>query len=145
MQNILRASIEFNFGRQKYFSKQELIVGKEAFAREFKTLHLDLGRQVGKTTAIKELSRPNDLIIVHNRATIDCSYRGFDNVIAPHQLDNLIFSHRIGYTRRNPLRFGYVWIDEPLMCEKSMYSFGNSLISLLTSEIEADLFIKLGE
>lgn len=55
--------------RMHLHASHEHMMSDEHFAREFKTLHFDIGRQVGKTSLILELARPSDMIVVHNRAT----------------------------------------------------------------------------
>lgn len=80
------------------------------FAREFCTVHLDVGRQVGKTTYIKERAVEGDVIISASMERKLNAYRGARaDVFAPYHLDNPHFL----MSRRGRHRPSFIYVDEP--------------------------------
>jgi len=119
--------------RMHLHASHEHMMSDEHFAREFKTLHFDIGRQVGKTSLILELARPSDMIVVHNRATQHrlLQIRGAcrASIVTPTEVEPYRIYRNLGDS--------YVWIDEPSV-------IGNA-VDMLYQRIRAGLFIKLGE
>ena len=117
-----------------------------AYMKEFRTIHINAGRQTGKTQAMLHLARPRDLIIVHNLDNADRLRSHNQNCLAP------IMSVRelIIFSQRQDIICDYVWLDEPEQCMKyQVYSshsyFNTTLESLIYNKIKANLIIKLGQ
>lgn len=116
------------------FNGLEGHLGQRAFNREFKTIHINIGRRVGKTFAIGSLAKLGDLIIVHNVGTKDRMIHDYPRCNAGIcTISDLI--ENLSVTQK----FDYIWIDEPNLCEN--YKDINSIYDIL----DANLFIKLGE
>lgn len=139
MIELIRHAIAANLvSRQKLPEYVEKSVGQNEFASDFKTIHLNVGRRTGKSTAIMTLARKSDLIVVHNE---DSKRRlKYEN---PHCLATFNSIHdvvlgSIGLRGNIPARtFDYVWIDEPNLCDYD--------INLIYEHTRANLYIKLGE
>ena len=100
------------------------------FAKEFKTIHMNMGRQTGKTSLMLDLARPTDLIIVPTMAMVDSLYHRSGTCRAQIVTFSSVF-------RRRFHNVGYAWVDEPSLYGKDF--------NFLYSHIDAELFIKLGE
>jgi len=109
-----------------------------AYSREFKTIHLNIGRGAGKTTVIESLARPSDCLIVHNCRTME-TLRRYRKFVCPiNTIEGVILSAN---TLRGPIvkKYNWVWIDEPNLCDDM------ADINRIYEIIDADLFIMLGE
>lgn len=108
------------------------------YNREYKTIHLNIGRQSGKTYSMMQLARRGDLIIVHNEDTRRRLIQNYPNCLA-----EIITTGGIGRTYgyatfayRTQHSFDRVWVDEP--------SLHNVRELHLVWELTSKLFILLG-
>lgn len=125
-------------------SVMDRCMSRQNFNREFRTIHVNFGRRTGKTQTIAALSRPTDLVIVHNEET----KKHFPRCNA----EVKTISEVIRHIQPSPWRtscscrcseyvkkYEYVWIDEPALCMKFLDSYKAFY------ELDAQLFIMLGE
>ena len=113
------------------------IMSPERYARDFKTIHLNVGRGSGKTSAIEALARPTDLLIVHNYNTAE-TLRSRNFICPINTIEGVLMSANT-LRGRNVKKYHWVWIDEPNLCDNVVD------INKIYETVEADLFIKLGE
>lgn len=66
--NIFDQAIEFNRELIAERNSQKAMLGEVTFAKEYATVSLDLGRQVGKTMAIARRAKPTDIVFSYNSA-----------------------------------------------------------------------------
>lgn len=87
-------------------------LGQSNFVREFGTVHINIGRRVGKTTWIKNNARACDLIIVPNvRCKEPYYYKASDvKTVSELELEDDPF---------NLTNYNWIFIDEPALCGKS--------------------------
>lgn len=120
--------------RMRLHASHEHMMSPEHFAREFRTIHFNIGRIVGKTSLILEMARPSDLIIVHNRERQlqlhhdrgDCRA----HIASIHDVTSPM------YHQYMDIHDSYVWIDEPGLMKD---------VNMVYSRVRAGLYIKLGE
>jgi len=126
---IIKQLVTLNYNYRD--ASDESCLSECEYRREFKTVRVNPGRKTGKTTAIKELARPRDLIIVPNRCIsqvmrleghIPCEITTIDEC-AP--------------SRMALFRFNWVFVDEP--------KAGRVNINYVYETIDADIYIILGE
>lgn len=112
------------------FSKQNRMLYKEhfgsiqetmhaaAFAREFCTVHLDMGRRTGKTTYIKQHAGPDDVTIVMTAETRRREFVSvWGEVFAAHEVaDDRFWMSRRGKSLGSPSNI--VYIDEPELVQR---------------------------
>jgi len=137
MIELINAAITANLQQRVKNESRRSFLDPAIYARECKTVHINIGRQTGKTTAIAQLCRANDLIVFSNTNIADMfrhannNVSRFATVVTINQLRNMFNTHN--------LCFDYVWIDEPNMCENKVDT------NLIYEYVAADLFVKLGE
>lgn len=113
------------------------------YAREYCTIHLNIGRQSGKTTYIIENATKNDLIVVCNRAMhdyiLDQSWHKqgraptLNIFVASAHIDNLLGRE-----------FQTIYVDEPTHCFEKIKRM--KLYEATASKVvENQTFILLGE
>lgn len=138
MKHLILSAIELNLRLREINPETEKCFEMVRFAREMKTIHINVGRKSLKSSTIALLSRPSDLIIVHDQnakhnfihnspcccSTIKC----IDEVVS--SADTL--------RGRIVKKYDYVWIDEPELCEDHKDT------NILYKVLSANLFIKLG-
>lgn len=108
------------------------------YSREYKTVHINIGRCTGKTHAIMTLSRKNDLVIAHTEQTKSHLLRTYPEFLGT--IETISTIHRRVFDRpNNRTSYDYVWIDEPRLIEK----FGS--IGDIYRYAHANIYIKLGE
>ena len=83
--NIFEQAIEFNKGLIEERISQKQYIGEVGFAKEYATVRLGLGRQIGKTTAIARRAKSTDIVFSYNLAcsknmTERLAYWGFQHV-----------------------------------------------------------------
>lgn len=109
------------------------------YAKEFKTIHINIGRRSGKTHLIMSTARENDLVIVssyiHKMQLLEC-FPYFLGTIQ--SMPEIILSAYGLRGKVKPIVCDRVWIDEPALCEQ--YNNGSSI----HERIDANLYIKLG-
>jgi hypothetical protein len=66
--NIFEQAIEFNKELIEERASQKAALGEVAFAKEYATVSLGLGRQIGKTMAIARRAKPTDIVFSYNLA-----------------------------------------------------------------------------
>lgn len=118
--------------RFKLHPSCENMISPASFAREFKTIHLNVGRQTGKTSMMMELARPSDLIVTSTLSMLDHLYQIRGKCRA-----EIVTVSSLRYVRYRDLGNSWVWMDEP--------SFFNGSINEVYNRVQAGLYIKLGE
>lgn len=133
LHKLINDVIKGNFATQQMFShlKRELSIVE--FAREYKTVHINIGRQTGKTSTIMSMARPGDVVVVYNDVYVRQLLSEYNHVQIC-TVDDIIRSQTSG--GRFIKKYNYVWIDEPGLIENINYIY---------SYIDADIFIKIGE
>ena len=108
-------------------------MGSAGYVHEFRTIHVDMGRRVGKTRYIAKHSRYHDLIIV---PSWDCAerMRGYPGTVkVALELRDLPFL--------DLTKYHWIWVDEPSMCQ---HNYGRKDI-LSAAKVNGDtMIIKLG-
>ena len=142
MIELIRHSVKLNYNNRlnhlnDCMNRPDLIT-KTQHAREFKTIHINVGRRSGKTTAIESLARPTDLMIVHNYHTMKV-LNGRNNFICPINTVSGVVLASNGLKGKIIKKYDWVWIDEPSLCDDAVD------INEIYKTIDADLFILLGE
>ena len=64
--DILGKLIEANFALQNLSSSWKDSISAYGYAKDYKTIRVNLGRQTGKTTAIKKFCGYGDIVLAHN-------------------------------------------------------------------------------
>lgn len=142
MIELIKHAIASNLNnRQKLPEYAEKYVNQSQFVREFKTIHLSVGRRTGKSIAMVTLAREGDLIIVHNEETKRRLKYEYPHCLATINSIYDVVLGSLGLRGPIPPRiFDYVWIDELHLCERSGYK-----IDHVYEKTRANLYIKLGE
>ena len=88
-------------------------IGQSNFVRQFGTIHINMGRRVGKTTWIKNNCRVTDLVIVPNTISKEpYRFKGCDvKTVSELELDQF-----------NLTKYNWIFIDEPALCSKIVRS-----------------------
>lgn len=124
------------------------ILSKEAFAREFCTLHINPGRRTGKGTFIRNNASNRDLIIVANEILRrDYLYISSSKVITISDLERLEYPSTVRFCECGVLVskvYNTIYIDEPRLC------FSNDRVPIekvyrLFAHSHNQMFILLGE
>lgn len=145
MIELVQHTISFVESRNAKIDSVKDYLSKSHLNREFKTIHLNVGRCSGKTHTICTLARKDDLIVVANEAIKRRLISDYPYCLATigtisEIIINLGSGLYIGIQSRGMDHyFPRVWIDEPYLCDD--YKDINALYDL----IDADLFIRLGE
>jgi hypothetical protein len=134
-EELLQATIKYNQTRDIKVNVSNYL-DRSSFNREFKTIHLNGGRQSGKTDTMCRLARKDDLIVVHNEDTRRNIIRAYPNLLAQIITTSSLERHQMLRGRLDN-KFNYVWIDEP-------HHVGYDAI-YVAWRFEASQFILLGE
>lgn len=137
MQDLIKLAVKKNFEARDKYEHMQQTMSKVAYSREFKTVHIDIGRATGKTTAINDLVRPTDLVIVPNMG-MQSHYESW--CVSALTLDTILLNER----RFMGCSYDYVWIDEPAMCNRVTRLTCSDAISCIYDIIDANIFIKIG-
>ena len=133
MIELIKHAVDLNYQNQNRQDTQP-----ERYAREFKTIHLNVGRRSGKTTAIEALARPTDLLLFPNYHTME-TLRSRHYFLCPiNTIEGVLLSANTLHGRIIK-KYNWVWIDEPSLCDDVVD------INRIYETIDADLFILLGE
>lgn len=140
---LIKHAIAMNItNRQKLPEYAEKYVSQAQFSGEFKTVHLNVGRRTGKTSAMITLARKGDLIIVHDEDTKRRLKYEYPHCLATiNSIYDVVLGSKGLYGRVPPRKFDYVWVDEPRCCDRGGYATFNDIYE----ETRANLYIKLGE
>ena len=137
MINLINAAIKFNYD-SCYAHSNIHHMSKYAANKELRTVHINCGRQTGKTHSMMQLARTDDLIIVR----VEEDVRRLKNSY-PDCLADIITYGNLVYYRRNiiPSSTSYdrVWLDESGYFRESIDSEKEYY------HLSANIFIKLGE
>lgn len=147
MKNILDAMIAMNFELRRNHPDVSKFLNPHQYAAEYKTIHLDVGRQTGKTHLMCTNARPTDLIIVHNQMTLDnlkhqypmCKAT-FATVSMIDRIDYPFTGGYRSYPNYSEIFYDYIWIDEPELSRR-MYN----TVNIVNATIGSNLIIKLGK
>jgi len=129
LKQIITALIELNlrtraeFFKEHPWEKLQYAMSQATFACEFCTVHVNPGRRAGKTTAILDLMKSDDALLVHSydakeRVRREAWTYASKNIFAMNELvsPNFIPNHFRG--RRWAPRI--IWVDEPELCFSSV-------------------------
>ena len=107
-------------------------IGASNYVREFRTVHISMGRRIGKTHYILNHYRHSDLIVVPNEsAKVAYSRRGVcAPVLTPREL------------KGDLSKYHWIWIDEPRLCARDTMGMGWFYGAKFSSD---SLVIMLGE
>lgn len=107
-------------------------IGASNYVREFRTVHISMGRRIGKTEYILSHHREHDLLIVHNeQMKKDCYRYGVTaDVLTPREL------------KGDLSKYHWIWIDEPRLCTRYTMGMGWFYGAKFSSD---SLVIMLGE
>lgn len=107
-------------------------IGASNYVREFRTIHINMGRRIGKTHYILNHYREHDLIIVHDEQ-MKYHLNGcgvIATIKTPREL-------------KGDLRqYHWIWIDEPRLCSRQTGGMGWLYGAKFSSD---SLVIMLGE
>lgn len=95
---------------EEHFDSIRQTMHPAAFAREFCTVHIDLGRRTGKTTYIQEHEALGDVIVT---PTFAMKKYGLENTLAECFTASQIKDEKFLMSRRGKPTGRYVFIDEP--------------------------------
>lgn len=114
---IVDLAIEHTFNRFDLESCNYL--GASRYVSVERTIHLNMGRRVGKTHYIRTHCREHDLIVVHDdHAKYQFHELRGVTVATPNEL-RWQASYAIGRNRESALdlsKYHWIWIDEPSLC-----------------------------
>jgi hypothetical protein len=127
--------------RRQYFEHFKQIragMHPAAFAREFCTVHIDLGRRTGKTTYIKQRAEPGDVIIT---MTADALRRDFSQIDVDCYAAWMIAAERFQQSYRGKAP-RLIFIDEPELVQH--YCKLETIYNLFAGDTPDQTFILLG-
>lgn len=138
MIELIKHAIKLNSMNYEMKQRQSTMMHQVAYAMDFKTIHLNVGRRTGKSTAMMTLARKSDLIVVHNEEVKRRLKHEYPHCLATINSIHDVVLGSVGLRGNIPARtFDYVWIDEPNLCDYD--------INLIYEHTRATLYIKLGE
>jgi len=105
------------------------------YMKEFGTVHINVGRQTGKTSFIKKFSESDDAVIVCNwsMARTFAWQNSSPTIICADSLSN--FKNR---------EFSTIWVDEPNLCFPTRMAL-NCLYETFATLNPKQMFVLLGE
>lgn len=95
---------------EEHFNAIRQTMHPAAFAREFCTVHIDLGRQTGKTTYIQQHEALGDIIVT---PTFAMKKYGLEDTLGECFTASQIKDERFLMQRRGKPAGRYVFVDEP--------------------------------
>ena len=104
--NILDQTIEFGRQLREERIDQKQYLGDVAFAKEYATVSLDLGRQCGKTMAIARRAKPTDIVFSYDGASSKEMQRRLEFWNVQH-----VESRTAGNAGGGDTQYDIVWID----------------------------------
>lgn len=143
MIELIKHAIKLNKENRDRLEKEGLFpISLEVVNKEFRTIHVNIGRRTGKTRAMMTLARKDDLIIVHSEFHKSTIRRDYPNCLATIITPSMLSGFSPSYVYWAKDKFDYVWFDEPKLITRSNSGYNHGMIF---SSINANLFIKLGE